>query len=55
MVHVKACYLDCKRFTLKRKKIDPFDTNVSEEMAQEDVAHLILDEDNEILDIDIES
>jgi len=43
MVHTKACNLDCKEE----------DTNVSEEeMAQEDVAHLILDENDEIFDIE---
>ena len=48
MVHTKACNLDCKE-----EEINPFDTNVSEEeMAQEDVAHLILDENDEIFDIE---
>ena len=43
-------------FHLEEEEIDPFNTNVTEEeMAQEDVAHLILYEDEEILDIDIES
>ena len=46
-------------FHHEEEETDPFEcTTVSkEEMAQEDVAHLILDEDDEdeILDIDIES
>ena len=40
-------------FHLEEEEFDPFDANVSEEeMVQEDVAHLILDEDDETLDID---
>jgi len=40
-------------FHLEEEEFDPFDANVSEEeMVQEDVAHLILDEDDEALDID---
>ena len=46
-------------FHQEEEEIDPFEcTTVSEEeMAQEDLAHLILDEhdEDEILDIDIES
>ena len=46
-------------FYQEEEETDPFEcTTVSEEeMAQEDVAHLILDEndDDEVLDIDIES
>ena len=43
-------------FHRDEEETDPFEctTVLEEEMAEEDVAHLILDED-EILDIDIES
>ena len=42
-------------FHFEEEEIDPFDSNVSEEdMAQEDIAHLIIDEDDETIDVEID-
>ena len=59
MVHAKGLLPRLQAFHQEEEETDPFEctTFSEEEIAQEDVAHLILDEhdEDEILGIDIES